>query len=81
MSYLSLAYGINIALNNNYMHTLVITLKHEQYPIFPYSIRYDGEHLHYKTYENDLEHFVHIDNIAEIKLISIGALNMAIRSI
>jgi len=62
------------------MHTLVITFKHGQ-PIFPYSIRYDGELIHYKIYDNDLDHSVHTDNIDEVKLISISLLNSYIRHI
>lgn len=62
------------------MYTLVITFK-EGMPIFPYSIRYDGELIHYKIYDNDLDHSVHTDNIAEVKLISLKLLNSYIRHI
>lgn len=60
------------------MHTLVITFK-EGIPIFPYSIRYDGELIHYKIYENNLEHSVHVDNVYEVKLISLSLLNSYIK--
>lgn len=62
------------------MHTLVITFKHGQ-PIFPYSIRYDGEFIHYKLYENNSEYSIHTDNIDEVKLISVSLLNSYIKTI
>ena len=62
------------------MHTLVITVKGGM-PIFPYSIRCDKETIYYKTYDNDMEWAIHVDNIYEIKLISIDRLNSCLRHI
>lgn len=62
------------------MHTLIITFK-EGIPIFPYSIRYDGELIHYKIYDNNSEHSIHTDNIDEVKLISVSLLNSYIKTI
>jgi hypothetical protein len=62
------------------MHTLVIMFK-EGMPIFPYSIRYDGELIHYMTYNNSQELSLRLEYIADIRFISISELNLAIRRI
>jgi hypothetical protein len=62
------------------MHTLVIIFK-EGMPIFPYSIRYDGDVIHYMTYNNSQELSLRLEYIGDIRLISISELNLALRRI
>ena len=63
------------------MHTLVITLK-EGMPIFPYSIKYDNELIHYRLHnDGELYKVLYPGEIAEIKFISITALNTSLKSL
>ena len=63
------------------MHTFVITLK-QGMPIFPYSIKYDNELIHYRLHnDGELYKVLYPEEIAEIKFISITALNMSLRTL
>lgn len=63
------------------MHTIVITLKAGM-PIFPYSIKYDNELIHYRLHnDSELYKVLYPGKIAEIKFVSITALNMSLRTL
>lgn len=61
------------------MHTLVIMFK-EGMPIFPYSIKYENELIHYKLHnDGELYKILYPGEIQDVKLIEIEKLNGAIR--